>query len=371
MRVLMTGGGTGGHVYPAFAIAEIIKANHPDSEIAFVGTEKGIENSLVPNEGYKLYHIKIQGIRRSFSPSNIKTAYYVMTSPSRAKKIIKEFSPDIVIGTGGYVCWPLLRAASSMNIPTLVHESNAFPGVAVRQLKTRVDAVLTNFESTGELLGDKSRVINVGNPLRRSCSVIDKASARKKLDIPDNIKTVILSFGGSLGAARINQAAIDVMKGFSSGREDVMHFHSGGSRGYENAKVLFAGYGLERNERLVMSNYIYDMPTYMAAADIVICRAGAMTLTELAVMGKAAILIPSPNVTDNHQYKNAKQLQDGNGAVLIEESELTAELIVEKVKEMADNDAYRHSLEENVRKFAKEDVEKNIYNVIKELVNKK
>ena len=294
-----------------------------------------------------------------------------MVSPSQAKKIIKEFKPDIVIGTGGYVCWPLLRAASSMNIPTLVHESNAFPGVAVRQLKTRVDAVLTNFESTADILGSKANVINVGNPLRRSCSVADKESARRKLGIPENIKTVILSFGGSLGAEKVNQAAIEVMKAFSSEREDVMHFHSGGSRGYENAKVLFAGYGLERNERLVMSNYIYDMPTYMAAADIVICRAGAMTLTELAVMGKAAILIPSPNVTDNHQYKNAKQLSDGNGAVLIEESELTAELITSKVRELTDNVAYRRSLEENVRKFAKAEVEKNIYNVIKELTDKK
>ena len=294
-----------------------------------------------------------------------------MVSPSQAKKIIKEFKPDIVIGTGGYVCWPLLRAASSMNIPTLVHESNAFPGVAVRQLKTRVDAVLTNFESTADILGSKANVINVGNPLRRSCSVADKESARRKLGIPENIKTVILSFGGSLGAEKVNQAAIEVMKAFSSEREDVMHFHSGGSRGYENAKVLFAGYGLERNERLVMSNYIYDMPTYMAAADIVICRAGAMTLTELAVMGKAAILIPSPNVTDNHQYKNAKQLSDGNGAVLIEESELTAELITSKVRELTDNVAYRRSLEENVRKFAKAEVEKNIYNLIKELTDKK
>ena len=145
MRVLMTGGGTGGHVNPAIAIAEIIKMNQPDSVIAFVGTKRGIENKLVPSAGYEIYHINIQGIRRSLSPANLKTAYLVLTSPSHAKKIIKEFKPDIVIGTGGYVCWPLLKAASLMGVPTIVHESNAIAGVAVKQLKNKVDVIMTNF----------------------------------------------------------------------------------------------------------------------------------------------------------------------------------------------------------------------------------
>ena len=165
MRVLMTGGGTGGHVNPALAIAQIIKLNQPDSEIAFVGTKNGIENKLVPDAGYKLYHIDIQGIRRSLSLSNLKTAYLVLVSPSHAKKIIKEFKPDIVIGTGGYVCWPLLKAAASMGIPTAVHESNAIAGVAVKQLKNKVDVIMTNFESTAKSLKAKAKLVCVGNPI--------------------------------------------------------------------------------------------------------------------------------------------------------------------------------------------------------------
>ena len=371
MRVLMTGGGTGGHVYPALAIAEMIKMNQPDSEIAFVGTERGIENRLVPAEGYKLYHIQIQGIRRSLSPANLKTAYLVMVSPSRAKKIIREFKPDLVIGTGGYVCWPLLRAAADLGIPCMVHESNALPGVAVRQLQKRVDVILTNFEETANLLKAKDRIVNVGNPLRKTCGVIDRAEARRKLGIPENIRFVILSFGGSLGAQRINEASIGVMKNFSGQREDVMHFHAGGARGYENARSMFVGYGLEQNKRLILKDYIYDMPTYMAAADLVICRAGAMTLTELAMMKKPAILIPSPNVTDNHQYKNAKVLADGGGAILIEEKDLTVETICGAVASIADDDVLRAEMREKIAAFARHDAGKRIYEEIQALLRRK
>ena len=367
----MTGGGTGGHVYPALAIAELIKTNVPDAEIAFVGTERGIENKLVPAEGYQLYHIQIQGIRRSLSLSNLKTAYLVMVSPHRAKKIIEEFKPDLVIGTGGYVCWPLLRAASDLEIPCMVHESNALPGVAVRQLQKRVDVILTNFEETAKLLKEKEKIVNVGNPLRGDCNLWDRQSARKKLGIPDSVDFVILSFGGSLGADRLNEAAIDVMRNFSAKRENVMHIHAGGARGYENARRMFSSYGLERNDRLILKDYIYEMPLYMAAADLVICRAGAMTLTEIATMQKPAILIPSPNVTDNHQYKNAKVLADGGAAELIEEKDLTAERICEAVERLAEDKELRAEMQRNSARFARSDAGKRIYEEIVALLRQK
>ena len=367
MRVLLTGGGTGGHINPALAIADIIKMNVPDAEIAFVGTERGMENRLIPKEGYPLYHIEIQGIRRSLSLSNVKTAYLVMTSPHKAKKIIREFRPDIVIGTGGYVCWPLLQAASSMGIPSMVHESNALPGVAVRQLQNKVDVILTNFEATADLLKAKERIVHVGNPLRSGYATVDKASARRELGIPDS-SFVILSFGGSLGAPKLNEAAVNVMRGFGVERENVMHIHAGGSRGYENAMHLFSGYGLAGNRRLSVKEYIYDMPLYMAAADLVICRAGAMTLTELAKMRKCAILIPSPNVTDNHQYKNAKVLADADAAILIEEKDLTAEHITETVRTLADDESLRRRMETNIAAFDHEDAGKRIYEEIVKLL---
>lgn len=361
MKVLLTGGGTGGHVNPALAIADMIKMNIPDAEIAFVGTPRGIENQLVEREGYPMYHVNIQGVRRSLSPANLKTAYLVMTSPSRAAKIIREFKPDLVIGTGGYVCWPLLRAASSMGVPCMVHESNALPGMAIRQLQSRVDVILTNFKETRELLREKEKVVEVGNPLRSNYSTVTKEEARRRLGIPDHINCVILSFGGSLGARRINEAAMWVMKNYSSTHEDVMHFHSGGTRGYENARTLFSSYGLERNDRLILRDYIYDMPLHMAAADLVICRAGAMTLTELAKMHKPAILIPSPNVADNHQYKNAKVLADAGAALMLEEEELNEESIVAAVRAITEDAEKASAMSETISAHAIPDVERRIY----------
>lgn len=370
MRVLMTGGGTGGHVNPALAIAEIIKTNEPDSEIAFVGTKRGLENTLVPKAGYKLYHIDIQGIKRSLSLSNLKTAYLVMTSPHEAKKIIKEFRPDIVIGTGGYVCWPLLRAAASMNIPTMIHESNAIAGVAVKQLKNKVDVIMTNFESTATSLDCKAKVMRVGNPISLDFGRYTKEEARKLAGIPDDIETVVLSLGGSLGARRINESMLKVMLELTSKRPSVMHFHACGKRDLAYVEKCFAEYGLEGKANLSLSEYIYNMPIMMAAADIVICRAGAMTLSEVAAMRKAAIIVPSPNVTDDHQYKNAKQLADEDAAIVIRESELTDKLMIETIDALIKNPARREKMAENISAFATEDVRKKIYFEISDLLNK-
>ena len=368
MRVLLTGGGTGGHVNPALAIADVIKANIPNAEIAFVGTKRGIENRLVSKEGYKIYHIEIQGIRRSLSLSNLKTAYYVLVSPHRAKKIIREFEPDIVIGTGGYVCWPTLRAAASMGIPTMVHESNALAGVAVRQLQGRVDRILTNFKATADQLSEKEKIVNVGNPLRTAYGLCSREEARAKLGIPESVKFLVLSFGGSLGAEKVNSAAMDVMKDFVLPHSDVMHIHAGGSNSFENAKALFESYGLSGNERLVLKDYIYDMPLHMAAADLVISRAGAMTLTELARMGKPAIIIPSPNVTDNHQYKNAKVLADAGAAILLEESGLTGETICSAVERIYCDETVRADMSAAIRGFANEDAGKLIFEEMMKLI---
>lgn len=373
MRVLFSGGGTGGHINPALAMADIIKMNIPDAEIAFIGTPKGIENSLIPQAGYKLYHVQIEGIRRSLSPENVKALYLAFTSPAKAKKIIKEFAPDIVIGTGGYVCWPALKAAADMGIPTMLHESNALPGMAVRKLQNKVDVIMTNFESTKDLLDESANVINVGNPLRAACTTFTKAEARKKLGIPDSVKFVTLSFGGSLGAPEINRAACEMMSTFAqSKKQNIRCYHVGGKRYYESAKKFFASYDLERDERFVLMEYTSDLPIYMAAADVVICRAGAMTLTEIAQMGKAALIIPSPNVVDNHQFKNANALAQKDAAVVICEDEMDAGgvcKICDVAKKLLEDAEYRKTLEENIKQFAKQDVEKNIYKCITDLLD--
>lgn len=371
MRVLLTGGGTGGHVYPALAIAELIQRNYPGATIAFVGTEKGMEHSLVTGAGYDFYPINIQGIRRSLSPSNLKTAYLVMTSPRKAKKILREFRPDLVIGTGGYVCWPLLRAASSLGIPTMVHESNAKAGLAVRQLQGRIDVILANFAESEEMLSEKGRkkLVCVGNPLRTTLGTLTREEARAKLGIAED-EFFLLSFGGSLGAPKLNEVAAMLGRSFVPKHEKVRHIHVGGRRNFEDAKKIFVEYGVPTSGRTELRDYLYDMPTYLTAADLVISRAGAMTLTELACARKPAILIPSPYVADNHQYKNAKVLADAGAAVLAEESAITEESIVKTVERLYAHPEEREAMRSAMAKFYVSDVESRIHAEIVRLLAK-
>lgn len=371
MRVLLTGGGTSGHVNPALAIADIIKARDTSAEFAYVGTERGIEKRLAEKEGYKFYAVDIRGIDRSLSLSNIKTAYTILTAPSKAKKIIKAFKPDVVIGTGGYVCWPTLKAAADMGIPTVIHESNSYPGLAVRKLEGKVDLILTNFKSTEDSLKNRHKAVNVGNPVRVSFSCVDKKEARRRIGIPDDVKFVVLSFGGSLGAETLNKVAVDVIKGFASKKSDVMCIHSGGKNFYEDAKLRFAQAGIDGESRFVLRDYIYNMSDYMMAADVLICRAGAMTLTELAMMRKAAVLIPFPGATNQHQYKNAKTLADKGAAVLFEEKELSGDAICAAVEKIYSDKEYASALCSAVSGFASEDTGEKIYGEISRLLEAK
>ena len=371
MRVLMTGGGTVGHVNPAIAIADTIKKNIPSSEIAFVGTSRGIENKLVGAAGYPIYHVEIQGIRRSLSIKNLRTVYLVLTSPHKAKKLLKSYRPDIVIGTGGYVCWPLLYAAAKMGIPTAVHESNAVPGVAVKQLSKRVDRVFVNFEETAKYLDKTDNVIHVGNPLRGDFGTMDRAAARKKLNIPDSCRHLLLSYGGSLGAERVNEAVLELMRDYSSKRPDLLHIHATGAIERAASLEKFNEMGLCGFENLRLEEYIYNMPVVMAAADLVIARAGAMTVSELSMMKKPCILIPSPNVTNNHQYKNAKLLAEDGAAVLIEESELKDGRLMREVAALLEDASLRGEMSKRIERFALPDANKRILSEILRLVEKK
>lgn len=376
MRVLMTGGGTGGHVNPALAIANTIRQNDPSAVIAYVGTHHGIESKLVPAAGYPLYFVEIQGMRRKLSLSNLKTAYLTVTSPHKAKKILREFRPDLVVGTGGYVSWPVVRAASDMGIPCALHESNAIPGVAVRMLARRVDRIYLNFEETGAALGCPEKLLRVGNPILHANEHLDRAAARKKLGIPDRYKYFILSYGGSMGAERLNAAVLRTMRDFTAKHPEVYHLHATGSIEWELCGGWFRDMGLDKCENIRLVEYIYDMPDQMAAADLVICRAGAMTISELAMAGKCAVFIPSPNVADNHQYKNARVLVDAGAARLFEEKELETTEAVPLTETAAHllSDAgapERRAMEEAIRQFAVPDANKRIYLDLLELAKKK
>lgn len=373
MKIVFTGGGTGGHVNPAIAIADEIKAREPDSEITFVGTPRGIENKLCAKAGYPIRHVDIQGLKRRLTLSNLKTLYLTLTSPAKARRLLRELKPDVVLGTGGYVCWPVMKAASQLGIPTALHESNAVPGAAVRMLSGSVDRVYLNFEETGEAFTDKSKLYRVGNPLRSGFSGISREEGRRLCGIEDKYKYTVLSFGGSLGAEKVNGAVLDMMENFTAKRPDVYHVHACGSIEWEDAQRDFAARGLDSCENISISEYIYNMPELMAAADLVICRAGAMTVSELAMCGKCVIFIPSPNVTDNHQYKNANVLRTAGAAELIEESGLDARPLAAVAEELLSDEGEERRLEmcKKITGFAVKNTCELIYNDLQKLIGRK
>ena len=368
MRVLMSGGGTGGHINPALAIADTIKQNDPGAEIAFVGTPKGKESELVPRAGYPLHYVKIQGISRSLSPKNLKTLWYIMTAPGKAAKLIDEFKPDIVIGTGGYACWPTLAAAAKKGIPTMVHESNAIPGLAVRKLQNQVDRILINFEKTADKLSaDRKKIVKVGNPLRGGFGTITSQFARQKLGV-DEFNHIVMCFGGSLGSEMLNKCGKEFMPLCAKSHPETLYVHVAGTRYYENMKRELVEAGLDKCPNIKLFDYIHDMPYWMAAADVVVARAGAMTISELSLMKKACVLIPSPNVVDNHQYKNAKVLADQRAAVLIQESELVGDKYSKAILALINNDEARLAMSERIGQFADPSANKNIYDEMLKLI---
>ncbi|MHC1695057.1 MAG: undecaprenyldiphospho-muramoylpentapeptide beta-N-acetylglucosaminyltransferase [Eubacteriales bacterium] len=351
MRVLMSGGGTAGHVTPALAIASHLKRRNKDTEIAFVGTKKGIENKLVAREGYELYHVDVKGISRSLTLSNISAVIKAYTSRFAARKIIKSFKPDLVVGTGGYASWPVLSAAASMGIPTAVHESNAYPGITAKLLSRSVDAVMMSFEESRKYFAHPERCLLTGNPVRAEMLNADREKSREKLGIT---RPFLFSYGGSMGAQRINEVMLEVMSQYSS-KKDMLHILVTGSIEYKDTKRQFEERGLDKYENLKLLEYVYDMPDYLSAADLVVCRAGAMTVSELAVLSKPAIFIPSPNVTENHQYKNAKAVADKGGGVVVEEKDLNATDMVARIDALLYNPDALMRMGRMISRFARYD----------------
>lgn len=366
MRVLMTGGGTAGHVNPAIAIANTIKKHDPQSEIEFVASNQKNDKAreLVPRAGYKLRTVDICGSYPIWNPQNIKTAVLMIRSARQARAIIKEFKPDIIIGTGGFACYPLLNAGADLGIPTLVHESNAIPGRAVRKLAGKLDCVMTNFQSTADTVRGAKRLVRVGNPSVLELSDPDGVGGR---DI-DGFSQKIISFGGSGGAENLNTEMCRVISSLADKYPTIQFYHAAGKRDIERTRELFASSGLLERTNVVLVEYIYDMSKRMREADLVICRAGAMTISELALMGKAAILVPSPFVAANHQYKNAKALLDANAAELVEESEFASGKLVSTVESLISDGEKRELLGKNILDFAAPDANDRIYQEILRLV---
>lgn len=342
MKLLLTGGGTAGHVNPALAIAAAWKQQDPTAEILFaasgIPTDKAAD--LIPRVGYELRKINIRGLRRPvYSPSNLALPFIMLRSRKEAKALIKEFKPDLIIGTGGYACWPVVSVGASMGIPTAVHESNAIPGKAIESVKKKVDLIMVNFPETIDRLGfseNDRRVLRVGNPYMSDFGNVARGAARKMLGLSEE-DVYVLSFGGSLGADRVNEAVLSLWKAGKTEAPKAVFCHAAGKRDYERAKTMLSQYGLSDDPRFILKDYIYDMPIHMAAADLVISRAGAMSISELALMKKAAILIPSPFVAENHQYKNAMALHRKHAGVCIEEKDLGGGALTQTVLALLQN----------------------------------
>ena len=317
MRIIFTGGGTVGHVSPAIAIAEEFAERYPNSEMLFVGREGGAENEIVKGTGMKVEALRIRGLERKITARNFLAVRDAVRSRSAAKKIIQEFNADIVVGTGGYVCWPVISAARSMGIFTVMHESNAVLGLTSRLLFKKVDLCLL-----GQNIAQKGAEF-VGNPIRKSFGSIDRRSARSTLGLGQQ-DLLIVSVGGSIGAQKLNDACIELMRTYSQKNKRVHHIHSCGRRYYgEIEKEL----GAMKDGRCKAVPYISDMPAYLHAADLVISRCGAMTLSEIGFCGTPSVLIPSPNVTNDHQRKNAEQFLRSGASLVIEEKDLDSEAL--------------------------------------------
>lgn len=368
MRVIIAGGGTTGHVTPGVSIAEVILSHEKESDILFIGREGGDENGIIKQRGFELKTIAVSGFSRKLTPKNVTNAFRAAASLITASKIVKEFAPEVVIGTGGYVCWPVLKAAQMMKIPTVLHESNVVPGLTTRMLAPRCTKVLLNFPGSEKELKHTDNVAVVGNPILSGLIHETRESARRRLGISHS-ELMILSFGGSGGAEILNKHAIALMQNYCMRVGRVRHVHATGRKYYNAIKSAYPTLAAGKSGCIIYP-FIEDMATYMRAADIVICRCGAMTLSELASAGALPILIPSPNVTDNHQYKNGKLFVDRGAALMIEESELNDRTLTDAVRYLENNPSLRARMRQRLKEFSTENSKELIYGQLREILNK-
>lgn len=367
-RILFATGGTGGHINPALAVAGYIRENYPKAEIIFVGTADRMEAQLVPNAGYAFKTIEIQGFSRELNfdgvKHNLKTVELLMKSEGQAKKIIRDFKPDVVIGFGGYVSGPVLSVAARMGIPTAVHEQNAFPGVTNKSLAKKVDVVMLTAPEAEKLLKPKNPCVVTGLPIRGEIISANREFARAEMKLDS--RPLILSMGGSLGAKAINEAVKYLILNRYEKR-DCYYLHATGKAGAAMIDEIGRDVDLKANPQIMLREYINDMERCLAAADIVICRAGASSLSEIQALGKPSILIPYPYAAENHQYYNAKTMSDRDAAILIEEKDFTGERLLSEVEKLLASPERLKEMGENAKKMAILDASQRITECICEI----
>ena len=372
MKVLLAGGGTAGHINPALAIAGYIKQQEPDAEFLFIGNRGGMEQRLVSQAGYPIESVVISGFKRGFSPgdiaSNVRTVHRSFSSRRAAKRIIRRFDPDICIGTGGYVSGPVILAAADLGYPTLIHEQNAYPGITNKMLARKISKVMLAIADAKKHFDRSADFVVTGNPVRPEILATKHDEAKSRLGLDDS-RPIILSFGGSLGAKCINEAMAELIaRSARDGRYH--HIHAYGQQGTWMPDLLKEkGVDPDKYDNLDIRQYIDNMNDCLAACDLVVSRAGAITLSEIQAKGRPAVLIPSPFVTENHQFHNAMSMVNKRAAMIIEQKDLTGEKLIETVDSMLSDPEVLGEYRRNAQAMAITDANERIYKTLKEVLS--
>ena len=372
MRVIVAAAGTAGHINPGLAIANKIKQEEPNSEIIFIGTTRGLENDLVPRAGYGLKTIEAYGLSKKISIDNFKKMWATLMATGKARKIIKEFKPDIIVGAGGYICGPVVWAASKEKIPVILHESNAFPGKAVKMLAPKAETVLISFEEARSRIPNARNIVCTGTPVKivkKEYSQEEKKKILTSIGVNGN-KPIVLVFGGSQGAQKINEAIIGILE--NKMNKDYQIIWATGPKQFDIIKEELASKHIDINniENAKILPYIYNMEEVMNVSNIIVARSGAMTITEISNLGKPSILIPLPNVSQDHQLYNAKVLENVGAAKIILNNELNKNNLEDEIEEIIKNPQLMHEMEEKAFSKSVTDVQEKIYKEIKKIVRK-
>lgn len=369
MRLYITGGGTGGHVTPGLAIARYFEHKHPDTVVRFAGSARGIENKLVPREGYPLDAIEIIGMSRSLSPKglahNVKAAKLAVSAVSKAKKLLRQARPDCVIGCGGYASFAVVRAAQQMGIPTVLLEVNALPGKVTKMLSKKADRVLVCFEQAKEILGGGEKIVLTGAPVRGEILAADREKARARFGLAEQDQLVV-SFWGSMGAKYMNEHMAGTIALECKNKVSYHHVHATGAAAREWLPRMAEEQGadLTKHPNIEVTEYIYDMADRLAAADLVVCRAGAATLGELCMLGRPALLVPSPFVAENHQEKNARALEKAGGCRVLLEKDASPQKLYDEIQELLADRARLQQMGRAATSLAAHDASEKIYREI-------
>ena len=370
-RVIFTCGGTAGHVNPAIALAQLTLEKNPQAQILFVGAERGLEKDLVPKAGYDFRTVHISSFHRSFQPTEIKhnliSLGNLIRAPGEARAILRAFRPDAVVGTGGYASYPLVKAAAKAGIPTAVHESNAVPGLTTQMLETYADRIMVGFESCRKHYRRPEKVVVTGTPVRHDFFSMTKAEAKRALGMDDG-RPLIVSFWGSLGASGMNRRMADFLA-LEAAKQPFYHIHSAGKQGCPLMLEALGEKGVDLGAcpALQLREYIYDMAPVMRAADLVICRAGASTISELTALGTPALMVPSPYVTNNHQEKNARALEEAGGAAVLLEAECSGQALFQAACGILRDEERLRAMEEAMASLGIRDAAERIYQTVLEI----